>query len=259
MNHRCNDNDHVVLLQKIDNTIIAGEGLELEKNFLKRLYAIRNLLVIHASNDKNITEGVKKIISKNRKRIILIGGGITFSIILPFLLLTRTSFFLSNPIGCKEFPTKSAIYPGKIEVCLNGVSREYSLHNGDVELDITFMRSETERVQADVIFWIADKIADKKVDYRGEYNIDRVRIYDQGILVKDDKEKLSGWMHPLVPEDVRMPMWEYVYKMRAGFNRNRRPLDEGIQEFINHLSPVFAALGSIGVTFYKFIKAGTSL
>jgi hypothetical protein len=259
MSSRCNDNDHVVLLQKIDNVIVAGEALELEKGFLRRIYAIRNLLVVHASNDKNVAEGVKKIISTHRKRILFFGGGITLSILIPFLLITKTSAFLSSPIGCKAFPTKNLIYPGEIEVCLNGITREYSLHNGDVELDITFMRSEKERVQADVIFWIADKIGDKEVDYRGEYNIDRVRIYDNGILVKDDKEKMSGWMHPLVPEDVRMPMWEYVHDMRGRFNRDKKPLEEKIENIIEGLGPIFAAIGSAGLTLFKFIRAGRML
>ena len=97
MNSRCNDNDHVVMLQKIDNMIIAGEATSLQEGFLRRLYAFRNLLVVHASQDKNLQEGIKTIVSKHRKKILLYGGGITLSIFIPLFLITKTSFFLPAP------------------------------------------------------------------------------------------------------------------------------------------------------------------
>ena len=253
------DRDHVVMLEKLDKIILHAETEEVDTGLRRRMYALRNLLVIHAGKAQDIKDELTQLIAKNRKQILLIGASIVSAIVVPYFVITRTTWLMSKPIGCKEFPTKSSLYPGKIEVCLNGVTRAYSLHNGDVELDLTFMRSKTERVQADIVFWIADKIAEKEVDYSGEYNIDRVRIYDRGILVSDKKEKLSGWMHPLVPEDVRMPMWEYVHAMRGRFHRDKPPFEEVLHGLVDRMGAVIAVLGSIGVTAYRFFRVGRGM
>lgn len=251
------DKDHVVMLEKLDKMIIHAETEEVNAGLRRRMYALRNLLVIHAGKAQDIKDELTQIIAKNKKRILLIGTATVSAILVPYFIITKTTWLMQKPIGCKEFPTTSSLYPGKIEVCLNGVTRAYSLHNGDVELDLTFMKSPTERVQADVVFWIADKIADKEVDYSGEYNIDRVRVYEKGILVDDHREKLSGWMHPLVPVDVRMPMWEYVHSMRGKFHRDRPPFEEVLHGFVDNMGAVVATIGSIGITLYRFIKEGS--
>lgn len=250
------DHDHVVMLEKLDKMILHAETEEVDTGLRKRMYALRNLLVIHSGKAQDIKDELTQLITKNRKRILLIGTAVVSVIVVPYLAITRTTWLMAKPIGCKEFPTTSYLYPGKIEVCLNGVTRAYSIHNGDVELDLTFMRSPTERVQADVVFWVADKIGDKEVDYSGEYNIDRVRIYDNGILVHDEREKMSGWMHPLVPVDVRMPMWEYVHSMRAKFHRDKPPFEEVMNGLFDRMGAVIAALGSVGVTAYRFFRVG---
>lgn len=251
------DKDHVVMLEKLDKMIIHAETEEVNAGLRRRMYALRNLLVIHAGKAQDIKDELTQIIAKNKKRILLIGTATVSAILVPYFIITKTTWLMQKPIGCKEFPTTSSLYPGKIEVCLNGVTRAYSLHNGDVELDLTFMKSPTERVQADVVFWIADKIADKEVDYSGEYNIDRVRVYEKGILVDDHREKLSGWMHPLVPVDVRMPMWEYVHSMRGKFHRDRPPFEEVLHGFVDNMGAVVATIGSISITLYRFIKEGS--
>ena len=258
----CNNTDHVVLLQKLDRMILVAEESEYDQGFRKRLQAFRNLLVIHAAKTKNLGDAAaaaKEMVRNHKRKILIAGAAVVSAIVVPYFVITRTTWLMSKPIGCKEFPTTSYLYPGKIEVCLNGVTRAYSLHNGDVELDLTFMRSPTERVQADVVFWVADKIGEKEVDYSGEYNIDRVRIYENGILVSDKKEKLSGWMHPLVPADVRMPMWEYVHSMRGRYHRDKPPLEEVLQGFVDRAGAIFAALGSIGVTAYRFFRVGRGI
>ena len=258
----CNNTDHVVLLQKLDKMILVAEESEYDQGFRKRLQAFRNLLVIHAAKTKNLGDAAaaaKEMVRNHKKKILIVGAAILSSIVVPYFVITRTTWLMQKPIGCKEFPTTSYLYPGKIEVCLNGVTRAYSIHNGDVELDLTFMKCENERVQADVVFWIADKIADKEVDYSGEYNIDRVRIYADGILVSDEKEKMSGWMHPLVPADVRMPLWEYVHSMRARFVRDRPPFEEVLHGFVDKAGAIFAALGSVGVTAYRFFRVGRGI
>ena len=250
------DRDHVVMLEKLDKIILHAETEEIDTGLRRRMYALRNLLVIHAGKAQDIKDELTQLIAKNRKQILLIGTAVLSAIVVPYFIITRTTWLMAKPIGCKEFPTESSLYPGKIEVCLNGVTRAYSIHNGDVELDLTFMRSPTERVQADIVFWVADKIAEKEVDYSGEYNIDRVRIYDNGFLVSDETEKLSGWMHPLVPADVRMPMWRYVHSMRGRFHRDKPPFEEVLHGFVDRMGAVVAALGSIGVTAYRFFRVG---
>jgi len=253
------DRDHVVMLEKLDKIILHAETEEVDTGLRKRMYALRNLLVIHAGKAQDIKDELSQLIAKNRKRILLIGAAAVTGIVVPYFVITRTTWLMQKPIGCKEFPTTSPLYPGKIEVCLNGVTRAYSLHNGDVELDLTFMRSETERVQADIVFWIADKIGDKKVEYEGEYNIDRIRVYEKGILVDDQKEKLSGWMHPLVPVDVRMPLWEYVHSIRGKFTRDKPPFEEVLHGFVDNMGAIVATLGSIGITAFRFFRAGRDL
>ena len=250
------DRDHVVMLEKLDKIILHAESEEVDTGLRRRMYALRNLLVIHSGKAQDIKDELSQLIAKNRKRILLVGAAVVSAIVVPYFIITRTTWLMQRPIGCKEFSTTSSLYPGKIEVCLNGVTRAYSLHNGDVELDLTFMRSETERVQADIVFWIADKIGEKEVDYRGEYNIDRIRVYEKGILVDDQREKLSGWMHPLVPVDVRMPLWEYVHSIRGRFTRDKPPFEEVLHGFVDNMGAIVATLGSIGVTAFRFFRAG---
>lgn len=250
------DRDHVVLLDKIDKIILHAEGLEVETGLRKRMYALRNLMVIHSQKAQDIKDEIASTITKNKTRILIFGPVITGLIVVPYLLLTRTTLSLHYPIICKEFATTSFLYPGKIEVCINGITRSYSPLNGDVELDLTFMQSETERVQADVVFWIADEIAGKAVDYSGEYNIDRIRIYSDHLLVSDDETKVSGWTKPLVPSDVRMPLWHWVYHCRNRFTRDRPPIEEKLENLIRSLGPAIGAIGGIGVTIYRFLRAG---
>jgi len=248
------DTDHVVLLQKIDKLIIAAETAQVDKSICRRVYAIRNLMVIHASKAQNFKDDLTKLLNKNRIRILVFGAISSLAILLPYLTLTRTTGFLHKPIMCSDFSTRSPLYPGTVEVCINGITRSYSRLNGDVELDLTFMSSDNERVQADVVFWIADRIAAKEVDYSGEYNIDRVRIYEKGLLVSDDHTKISGWTKPLVPDDVRMPLWKWVHSQRPRLMRDKMPLDESLEKLTGKLGAVIASVGSVGLTIYRFLR-----
>jgi hypothetical protein len=180
----CNNTDHVVLLQKLDKMILVAESSEYDLGFRRRLQSFRNLLVIHAAKTKDLGEAAQSLINGHRRRILAWGIPITLSIGIPYFALTKTSWLIPKPIICQEFPTKNKLHPGKLQICVNGVSHPYRPENGDVELDITFMKTHYERVQADIDFWVADEIADKQVDYTGEYNITRIRTYNKtGILV----------------------------------------------------------------------------
>ena len=119
------------------------------------------------------------------------------------------------------------------------------------------MRTNYERIQADIDFWVADEIANKQVDYTGEYNITRIRTYNsRGIIVGDRESEVSSWIDPLVPEDMRIPMWKWIYENRDRFHVERKPLDETVQNFFNSLGALIATVGSAGITIYRFIKAG---
>jgi len=185
------------------------------------------------------------------------GIPITMSIGIPYFILTKTSWLIPEPLLCQDFHTESKLHPGKLQVCVNGVSHPYRPENGDVELDLTFMRTHWERVQADVDFWVADEIANKKVNYTGEYNIQQVRTYNRkGILVDDRENEVSSWIDPLVPDDMRVSMWKWIYENRELFHVERKPLAEKVSSFFSSLGALFATLGSAGITIYRFIKAG---
>lgn len=253
----CNDTDHVVLLQKLDRMILVAEESKYELGFRKRLQAFRNLLVIHAAKTKDLGDAATEIINSHRKRILAIGIPVTLAIGTPYFILTKTSWLIPKPLICQVFVTKNKLHPGTLEVCVNGVSHPYRPENGDVELDITFMRTHWERVQADVDFWVADEIANKQVDYTGEYNIARIRTYNKsGILVGDRESEISSWIDPLVPEDMRIPVWKWIYENRELFHVERKPLEEKVSGFFSSMGAVFATLGSAGITIYRFIKAG---
>ena len=253
----CNNTDHVVLLQKLDKMILVAEESEYDQGFRRRLQAFRNLLVIHAAKTKDLGEAAQSLINNHRKRILAWGIPITLAIGIPYFVVTRTSWAIPKPLLCQVFPTTNRLHPGTLEVCINGVSHPYRPENGDVELDITFMKTPKERVQADIDFWVADMIANKSVDYAGEYNINRIRSYNSnGILVDDRQNEISSWIEPLVPADVRMPMWKWVRQNRDRFYVERKPLEEKLSGFFNSLGALVATAGSAGITIYRFIKAG---
>lgn len=253
----CNDTDHVVLLQKLDRMILVAEESNYDSGFRKRLQAFRNLLVIHAAKTKDLGEAATAIIKNHRRRILAIGIPVTLAIGIPYFVLTRTSWLIPKPLICQVFPTQNRLYPGTLEVCVNGVSHPYRPENGDVELDVTFMKTYYERIQADIDFWVADEIANKQVDYTGEYNTQRIRTYNsRGILVDDRESEVSSWIDPLVPEDMRIPVWKWVYENRDLFHVEKKPLEEKVSGFFSSLGALVATLGSAGITIYRFVKAG---
>lgn len=249
------DTDHVIMLEKVDKMIIHAESLEIDKGLCRRMYALRNLLVFHSSKAQNVKDELENLIRKNKKEILTIGFSLATIIIVPYFILNKTSLFLGNSLYCKNFYTTQQNSINKVNICINGISEPYSPENGDVELDITFMRSPTQKVQADIVFWVADNIADKKVDYSGEYNIERIRIYENNFLIEDNKKKISSWVKPLVPVDVRMDLWKYVYSLRPLLDVDRKPIAEKIENLLVDIGAIVAGLSSIAIAIYRFFKA----
>jgi len=253
------DADHVVILQKIDKIILAAEEKEYDIGFRRRLYALRNLIVHHSGKAQDFKDEIESIIHKNKNKILTVGIALTSLILIPYFVLTRTTWLMPRPITCKEFPTKSIMYPGRIQICINGVTKAYSVQNGDVELDLTFLQAPHQRVQLDAIFWIADQLGDKNVDYKGEYNIERVRIYHKSFLVEDKEEKVSAWLNPIVPADVQLPLWDYIRSLKNTYNFDRMPVEEKLSNYIKRVGPLLAGVGSIALTIYRFVRAGRTL
>lgn len=253
------DTDHVVILQKIDKIILAAEEKEYDIGFRRRLYALRNLVVHHSGKAQDFKDEIENLIHKNKNKILIVGALLTSLIFIPYFVLTRTTWLMPRPITCREFPTKSNLYPGSIQICINGVTKAYSVQNGDVELDLTFLQAPRQRVQMDAVFWIADRLGDKTVDYKGEYNVERIRIYHNTLLVEDKEEKVSAWLNPIVPVDVQLPLWYYVRSLRNTYNFDRMPVEEKLTNHLKRVGPLLAGVGSIALTVYRFIRAGRTM
>ena len=106
----CNNTDHVVLLQKLDRMILVAEESEYDTGFRKRLQAFRNLLVIHAAKTKNLGDAAaaaKEMVRNHKIKILIAGAAVLSSIVVPYFVITRTTWLMQKPIGCKEFPTTS--------------------------------------------------------------------------------------------------------------------------------------------------------
>lgn len=259
LNAACNDREHVTILQKVDRMILAAEAANVDKGLRTRMYALRNLIVIHAENGKGLSEELQIAVKKHKKRILIGGLCATLAITAPYFIITRTHWLRSHPIACKEFLTKDPTFPGSIEVCINGVTRPYTPLNGDMELDLSYMKFPDLHQQVDVTFWLADQLGNKKVDYSGEYNIQRVRTYNKiGLLISDDAESMSSWERPLVPSDVQLQLWGWVHSQRDQLFYVKPPLSEVISKCAAGFWPILASIGSLGVTAYRFLKAGGS-
>lgn len=255
----CDNEDHVVLLQKLDKLILTAEENEYDKGFRTRLHALRNLLVIHANKTRGVTQVLKENIIQYRTRILFVGFSIAFVISIPYLILSRTSWLSPGALYCSTFRTTDKLYENnEVRACVNGISHEYNPQNGDVELDLFFTRSNGDRVQVDATFWIADELGGKALDYTGEYNINRVRHYSpMGFLISDDKKEISSWEQPLVPEDVREPLWKFVKAREPLLTSKREPVEETVANFFNNgFATLVATVGTIGATLYKFVRAG---
>jgi hypothetical protein len=194
----------------------------------------------------------------NRRQIatLAIGGSITLGIGAFYVIKDKTSLLLPKPLTCQTFPTKDPRFPsGDVKVCINGITQRFNFLNGDVDLDLMFQRGKHETVQADVSVWVADNINGRPVNYTGEMNFSRVRLYDGGILAVDIQQKFSGWFNPVVPPDVRVPLWKWIYGQRFTFDRTRLPLDEKFHEILKASISILSVAVSAGLTVWKVVKA----
>lgn len=254
-----NNREHITILSLIEHVKRAAERRGADPFLEKQIRKLEKVQLDHARDTVDLDEGVigevKEAIIHNKRKAIIIGTLLSAFILCPYFVITRTTWFIQRPLLCNIFLTKDPNHFGQIEICVNGVSRKYSPQNGDVELDLTFMRTPSERIQTDMTFWIAEKLGDKTVDYIGEYNTSRVRLYDNGILVADNEDKLSSWVNPVFPKDVRESVWWWVKENQFHYNRDRPPLEERLSKTVNKTGAFIATLGSISIAIYRFLKA----
>jgi len=195
------------------------------------------------------------MLKKSQIAVLAVGGSLTLAIGAFYVIKDKTSHWLPKPLHCQEFPTTDKRHPGKVEICINGVHHEYSRDNGDAELHITFMRGPITRVQAEGVFWLADKIGEQSVDYTGEINWHLVKIYDNNVLVSKDETRRSAYIDPVVPKDVHIPMWKWTRSIRDAFDREILGLEDKFDIFAAKFIEILSMLGTAGVTIYKFFHA----
>jgi len=193
----------------------------------------------------------------NRKQIVtvVIGGSIVAAISTFYVIKTRTSLFVGEPLYCKEFKTKEPTFPKILEVCVLSVPVPYSPNNGDTELELTFKPSPNERLIVDAIVWSADNIADKDVDYTGEINFSHKRIFENNILVYENPEKISAWNDPQVPKDVHIPMWIWLSNLSASFDRPRLSFEDKFRKWMDKFVELGAMSTTIVLTAWKVIRS----
>lgn len=195
------------------------------------------------------------MLNRRQLAILAIGGSITLGIGAFYIIKDKTSFWLPKPITCRTFPTKDVRFDKEVEVCVNEVKHPYVYANGDVELGMTFMRGRHERIQVAATVWVADNINGRPTNYAGEMNFSRVRLYDDGILVFDFRQKFSTWTNPVVPADVRIPLWKWIHDQAETFDRPRLSLDEKFHQMIGSLINTVSVATSACITVWKVLTA----
>jgi hypothetical protein len=193
-----------------------------------------------------------EVLEKDKKKTLVIGSIVASSILIPFLLVTKTNLLHPTPIECWKFPSKEDQKVHKI--CLVAIDSPYNPSNGDVSLVLSVDRGDGKDTVVNTDFWIADDIGNKKVNYRGEFSVNRSRVYRNNILARDDKTQWSSWVKPSVPNDLVIPLWDKIKSKEGDFTYSRRLIEDQIMEIIEGIGALLAAIGSIIFTLWKFFS-----
>ncbi len=191
----------------------------------------------------------------NRKQLmaLAVGGSILAAVGTFYLVKTKTSFFQGLPLHCKTFDTKDPTFPDKVEICILSVTKPFAPENGDVELELTFKPSPQERVIVDATVWIADDI-EGEGDYKGEINYQNLEIYEHNLLVFHNEKRFSAWYDPIVPKDVRMPMWEWIRTLKSAFDRPKLSFEDKFRKWMDQFVELGAMSTTAVITAWKVIK-----
>jgi len=255
MKPTANNKDHIKQIVLIEHVQKAAERLGIDPFLHAHIKKLESALIQHAKETSELDENpVVEALEKDKKKTLTFGGLAAAFILIPFILITKTNLLHPSPTECWDM--KSAEEVERTRVCLIAVDHPYNPGNGDVSVVLSMNRGGGKEVLVNATFWIADEIGNRKVDYRGEFNISRTRIYEHNILVRDDKTEWSSWVKPMIPADLVMPLWERIDDKERELNYSKPLMEDKIQEIVQDVGAIAAALGSIGYTLWKFFASG---
>lgn len=245
-----NNRQHIKVLSMIEHVQKASERRGIDPFLKNQIEKLNDTFWQHAKETvdleeneklKNITEKVKD----NKIKTAIIGGLISIGFLIPAYLIKNTNTFMPVGIECKAFETQDIRYPGWLEICINGVKDPFTPNRQQVHLSY-YSNWKSQTTLSEAVFDLNDP---------GDYQTERVRIYEDGNLVKDDMMKVSSHINPVVPSDVKMPLWNWVNERKLFFVTNKLSLEEKINSFVALVSPFLFTAGSVSVTAFRFFKS----
>ena len=246
-----NNKEHIKLLAMIEHVQKAAERRGVDPFLNNQINRLNKSFWEHAENTVGLEENpVVEVLEKDRKKTLIIGLFLAAGILIPYGLLTKTNLLHPRPRYCWELV--SAEEEKTTKVCLLAVNRAYSPNNGDVSLAMTIGEGGSKSTLIDVDFWIADQIGGKEVDYEGEYNINRTRVYNNGILISDDKTAWSSWVRPMIPPDSVIPVWKEIKEKQRELNYEHPLAETKIVQFVENAGAIVAGLSSVLFTIWRF-------
>jgi hypothetical protein len=246
-----NNKEHIKLLAMIEHVQKAAERREVDSFLNKQVEKLNTTFWEHAKNTVDLDDNpVVEALEKDRKKTLIVGLALAASIFVPYGLLTRTNLLHPRSRDCWELA--SAQEQKNTKVCLIAIDHPYNPSNGDVSLALSLEEAQGKQTVINADFWIADEIGNRQVDYRGEFNINRTRVYNHGLLVNDDNNAWSSWVKPMIPEDSVYPLWDKIKSKEREFTYSRPLPEDVIVKFVENAGALIAGIGSILFTAWKF-------
>jgi hypothetical protein len=248
-----NNKDHIKLLAMIEHVQRAAERIGLDPFLAAQIKRLDKAFLEHSKETVDLDENpVVEALEKNKKKTLIYGAITLSAILLPYILVTKTNILHPKPTQCWDFI--STREKKQTKVCLLAVDHPYNPGNGDVSVVLSLNKDKGKEVIVNSVFWIADEIGNRKVDYSGEFNITRTRIYHNGMLIQDDPTEWSSWVKPMIPDDLVMPLWSAIDKEERNLNYSKPLLEDQVLKIVQDIGALAAALGSIGYTLWKFFQ-----
>jgi hypothetical protein len=245
-----NNKDHIKLLAQIEHVQKAAERRGIDPFLSNQINRLSKEFWEHAKRTCDLEPNpVAETLEKNPRKTLIIGGIVAAVILVPFGLLTKTNLLHPRPTDCWEMQSKEEKKP--VKVCLLTIDHPYNPSNGDVSVVLSLPDGKDDTVIS-AEFWIADEIGNREVDYKGEYNITRTRVYSRNMLVRDDRSEWSSWVKPGVPRDLVMPLWNKIKEKERDLNYSRPLLEDQINRIVEGTGALLAGVGSIIYTLWKF-------
>jgi hypothetical protein len=250
-----NNRDHIKLLAMIEHVQRAAERVGMDPFLSTQIHRLNSAFLQHSKETVDLGENpVVEALEKDRKKTLVLGGTVAFLILAPYLIVVRTNLLHPRPTMCWNLVSERE--DKKTKACLIAVDHPYNPGNGDVSVVLSLDKSRGKEVVINANFWIADEIGNKTVDYRGEFNISRTRVYQNNFLVHDDHTEWSSWVKPMIPEDLVMPLWNSIKEKERELNYSKPLLEDRLMKIVQDVGAIAAALGSVGYTLWKFFLEG---